>query len=141
MNTTPLRKRFSVIALVVLALSACDSGTNLDAVTVTGTWNGAGSLQQIEEGRNLALNIRESGDGSIAGWWERRGALLYSGAVTGTASRGQQIRLTLERYSGEVHATFTGELTRMHRMVGSITGLPLDGPAVFLRSGVADPAR
>ncbi len=108
---------------------------------MTGTWNGVGSLQQIEEGRNLTLNITESGDGSIAGWWERRGAFLFSGAVTGTASRGQEIRLTLERYWGEVHATFTGELTRTHRMFGNITGLPLDGPAVFLRSGVADPAR
>lgn len=134
-----LWKRLSRVAAVLLVVSACDSATNLDAVSVTGTWHGAGSLQKIADGQGVSLNIRASADGSITGWWERRGALFFSGDITGSASPGEQIRLILMRYSGRTHATFLGELTRKHRMAGSIAELPLDGPAVFLRSGVSDP--
>ncbi len=138
MNTRRLSSLLLTLPLIALVSYGCESNTNLDEVSLVGTWDGVGDLQTTDEGRGLTLFIQTDAGGTVSGTWTRKQDLLYQGGVSGVTSESGQINLTLRSFPGD-DPTFIGELTDQHRMSGSMNVMELDGSAVFRRRSVAQP--
>ncbi len=122
----------------LVAVVGCDSATGLDEVSLVGTWDGVGSLQTNDAGRDLHLFIQSHTGGALTGTWTRTDGASYLGNITGGSVESGEIHFTLESYPGD-DPSFAGRLTDQHRMSGSLDGIDLSGTAVFRRSSV-DPS-
>jgi hypothetical protein len=116
-----------MLPLALFTLAACDTATDLDDVSIEGTWDGVGSLYANHPG--VKVSISEA-NGVVTGswWWPGRPAALVTNGtyVDGVA------RFNLTGFPGG--ATFEGRLTDVHRMEGTLGAF--DGDAVFRRSSV-----
>lgn len=128
-DKTIMRRSLRLLGLPILlmaALAACDSATDLSEVTVTGQWDGVGPMQEAFSGARMFLT--ESADGEISGSW-RRGGL--SGSVAGH-NQGGDLEITLLNFEvGTV--TFDGRFTDRYRMEGLLNGTSVETDAVFRR--------
>ena len=137
MNMRRIPTLLMAVALIAFA-SGCDSTTNLEEVSLVGTWDGVGELQTTDEGRELTLFIETDAGGRVFGTWTRSQDVLYQGNISGGTAEGGEISFTLESFPGN-DPTFQGELTDQHRMSGTMTAVELEGSAVFRRRSVAQP--
>lgn len=115
--------------LVFTVTLGCDTSTDLSEVTVQGTWDGVGAMQESFSGARMILS--ESSDGVISGTWRRSSAGIVGSQVTGMNENGA-VRLELHGFSaGSV--VFEGGFRDGFTMEGSLDGASLNGPAVFRR--------
>lgn len=113
--------------VLAIALMACDTSTDIENVTATGTWDGVGAMQATFSGVRMDLN--EAADGTITGTWRRGGS---AAAVTGVNQAGN-VELTLHGFEAGT-VDFDGRFTNRYRMEGTLNGTALPGPAVFRRT-------
>jgi len=113
---------------LLLALTACDSSTDLTEVSVQGRWDGVGGIQESAPG--LRLFIQESANGTISGSWTRSQAGL-SGSVSAGQNENGVVQFRLEGHPGGP-LQFEGRLTDRYRMEGTLGAVT--SSAVFRRS-------
>ena len=116
---------FFVLPVALFSLAACDLSTDLDEVSIEGTWDGERGLRATYPG--MKVSIAEA-DGVVTGswWWpgRPRAAIANGTYLDGVA------RFDLVGFPGGT--AFEGRLTDQHRMEG-VLGQFTDGDAVFRR--------
>jgi len=119
--------------LVLLALAACDSPSDIDDVTMQGRWDAVGPLREAVP--SLRLVITADAGGVFTGTWSMRD--VPGSRALGGVRTGNSVVLTLETYplpgGGFGPRTFTGELEDIWVMRGSIN-IPSETGAAFRRS-------
>jgi hypothetical protein len=116
------------IPLIVLALAACDTTTGLDGVTMEGKWDAVGVLGQAVSG--LKLRLQPETNGAFNGTWQ---TATISGTLQGQRAGTEGVTFTLFGYPGG-NRQFSGSLTTILRMVGTLDLGQTNGEAIFLRS-------
>jgi len=111
---------------VVASMAACDTVTDLGAVTLEGRWDSVGALQAETGGVILMFNPADA-DGTFSGSWRQGGV---TGAVINGSNQDGSVQFTLQGFQGQT-VEFTGELSNRFEMRGDMNGLNLDREAVF----------
>jgi hypothetical protein len=119
-----------MVPIAVLALAACDTTTGLEEVTMEGKWDAVGVLGEVAPG--LRLLLQPEVDGSFTGTWYFTDS-FPQGIVMGQRSGSESVSFTLFGYPGG-NRPFTGQLTTILRMAGTMDVGQTNGEAVFLRS-------
>jgi hypothetical protein len=126
-----LRRRIRLtVPIALLALAACDTTTGLDEVTMEGKWDAVGALGQVAPG--LRLLLQPEVNGTFTGTWYFTDT-FPQGTVAGQRSGAETVSFTLFNYPGG-NRNFSGVLTTILRMSGTMDVGQTDGEAVFLRS-------
>jgi len=126
-----LRRRIRLaVPVVLLALAACDTTTALDEVTLEGKWDAVGSIAQVAPG--LRLLLQPETNGTFTGTWYFTND-FPAGTVVGERTGPESVSFTLFGYPGG-SKNFTGALTTILRMAGTMDVGQANGEAVFLRS-------
>ncbi|TVR52662.1 MAG: hypothetical protein EA421_13170 [Gemmatimonadales bacterium] len=126
-----MRRRSFLFALPLIALFAlmgCESSTDIQDISATGSWDGVGPLQQAYSG--LRLELEQQPNGNVSGQWWFAGGTRFS--VTGTNNAGN-LELTFSNFPTGT-AQFQGQFTHDFRMEGTLNGANLTGAAVFRRT-------
>ncbi len=112
--------------LALLLVAACSSSTDLTQVSVQGSWDSVGALQ------NVSITVpSQNTDGSFTGSWRlSNGGTRFLADGMNTAGN---VQFTLAAHP-EGNLVFQGRFTDEYRLEGTLSGINLSGPAVFRRS-------